>query len=306
MNPSSPSRRAFTLIELLVVIAIIALLVGILLPALGKARQSARSAACASNARQIGLSMTMYAQTWRDWYPVLPRPTSGPYSSPNSLDGQFLYGGVAGLFSLFQLGDAPSASSPGAGFTHLGNPDTAQYVNGNRVPLMEPYTDGYGNLYCPADKEDAYFSAVTLPGQGNLLSANTIFKVPRAPRAKEDVISYNISYLYIAGLKTDEPVILKPAPIWGDETLGPDVSTDAWYGAGGGNQGNANAAQSRPGYYGPRDNHARAGGNFVFTDGHVDFLKDNVHATFFSSASTSGQSVNVIQSNRSNFVQTID
>lgn len=305
-RPSAPAHRAFTLIELLVVIAIIALLVGILLPALGKARQSARSAACASNARQMGLSMTMYAQTWRDWYPVLPRPTSGQYSSPNNMDGQFLYGGVAGLFSLFQLGDAPSASAPGAGFTHLGNPDLAQYVNGNRVPLMEPFTDGYGNLYCPADKEDAWFNPVTLPGQGNLLSANTLFKIPRAPRNKEDVVSYNISYLYIAGLKTDEPVILKPAPIWGDETLGPDVSTDAWYGAGGGNATNADTAQSRPGYYGPRDNHGRAGANFVFTDGHVDFLKDNVHATFFSSASTSGQSVNVIQSNRSNFVQTID
>lgn len=307
MSSRQPSAsRAFTLIELLVVIAIIALLVGILLPALGKARQSARTAACASNARQMGLSMTMYAQTWRDWYPVLPRPTSGQYSNPNVMDGQFLYGGVAGLFSLFQLGDAPTATSPGAGFTHLGNPDTAQYINGNRVPLMEPFTDGYGNLYCPADREDAYFNAVTLPGQGNLNSANTLFKIPRIPRNREDVISYNISYLYIVGLKTDEPVILKPAPIWGDETLGPDVSTDAWYGAGGGNSANATAAQTQPGRYGPRDNHGRAGANFVFTDGHVDFLKDDVHATFFSSASTSGQSVNVIQSNRSSRVQTID
>ena len=101
-------------------------------------------------------------------------------------------------------------------------------------------------------------------------------------------------------------MILKPAPIWGDETLGPDVSTDAWYGAGGGNNANATIAQSRPGYYGPRDNHGRAGANFVFTDGHVDFLKGNVHETFFSSASTSGQSVNVVQPGRSNRVQTID
>ena len=68
----SPSNTAFTLIELLVVISIIALLVGILLPALGAARRTAMQSKCLSNLRQVATGAQFYANDWKERLPLIP------------------------------------------------------------------------------------------------------------------------------------------------------------------------------------------------------------------------------------------
>ena len=147
MSKTRAETGAFTLIELLVAISIISLLMAILLPSLGQAREAARSIQCLSNLRQIGMAFEMYANANNDFAP--------PKKVPRD-DGT--YDSTGGSIYLYVGGNADPA-------TVLTDLHPSEY-NASR-PLNHYLTGGTVDVAtCPSDK-------VIQPRTGSSYSSNT-------------------------------------------------------------------------------------------------------------------------------------
>jgi prepilin-type N-terminal cleavage/methylation domain-containing protein/prepilin-type processing-associated H-X9-DG protein len=99
--PTQPPRRAFTLIELLIVIGIIGVLVGLLMPTVAKARESARRAACLSNLRQVHQTFLLFADDFDGRVPLGYRDDTASNDKPNKQFNSMIYSGTTGKFCLF-------------------------------------------------------------------------------------------------------------------------------------------------------------------------------------------------------------
>jgi prepilin-type N-terminal cleavage/methylation domain-containing protein len=254
-----PQRRAFTLIELLVVIAIIAILAGMLLPALSRAKGKAQSIQCLSNLRQWGLGLQSYATDNRDGLPRDGTDDGGQYS-PDT-------GTTVGPGSPNDVYSWINALPPQVAERPFSN-----YWNNTAVlPVKQklPYPGGQGKFWhCPTAKADAGENFLK-GGQYGFFSYVMNLDLKRTGTATSDRLTYPIMPRLGSLTQPSATVLLA------DTTFSPTLENYLAGGTDPARNGIYPAARSErftARHGGSGKSGKVGGGNLVFIDGHAAYF----------------------------------
>jgi prepilin-type N-terminal cleavage/methylation domain-containing protein len=154
------TRSGFTLIELLVSISIIALLIGILIPTLGAARDSARSLRCGTNLNQIGVAITMYLPEHRESLPQvrIDPATNEMAEAPDGFNIGSLFGGKKGLLPVYGINTIGADRRPLN--SYLGGFDENDEVECFRDPSDTGTTDPFLSYFPFIDPRSTMYDLI--------------------------------------------------------------------------------------------------------------------------------------------------
>lgn len=194
------ARHGFTLVELMVVISIIALLIGILLPALAAARDVAKASACKSQLRQVGIACTIYAQEARGMFPQCSGATiTAIWKSSRDYFNNHIGGDKRVMFCPNRWPgldpanwDTPLAGSPSMyriGYAYLANPLLPGFSSNDPFYIVTQPGNTRRDEYVTG-VEDKHINTVPIcvDFNGQKLSTGWVFRHPVSPAGSTNLL----------------------------------------------------------------------------------------------------------------------